>query len=135
MDAGVPIKKHVAGISVGLVTSKDGKYKLLTDIQGIEDFAGDMDFKVAGTKDGVTAIQVDTKINGLSFEIIKGALKKAKEAREKILEKMNKAIPLPKSELSPYAPKIEIIKINPDKIRDVIGPGGKTINKIIQETG
>lgn len=135
MDAGVPIKKHVAGISVGMVSDEKGNYKLLTDIQGIEDFSGDMDFKVTGTDAGITAIQFDTKISGITMKIIKETLERAKEARLFILEKMNKAIGRSRLELSPYAPLIEILKINPDRIRDVIGPGGKIINKIIDETG
>jgi len=135
MDAGVPLKKHIAGISIGLVTKENGEYKLLTDIQGIEDFTGDMDFKVAGTKDGITALQLDTKIEGLDFKIIKEALIKAKTARLKILKIMEQTILKPREKLSEYAPRIEIIKINPDKIREVIGPGGKIINKIIEETG
>jgi polyribonucleotide nucleotidyltransferase len=134
MDAGVPIKKHVAGISIGMVSDEKGNYKLLTDIQGIEDFAGDMDFKVAGTDTGITAIQLDTKIPGLSLQIIKDGLKTAKKARFLILDKMRELIPKPKPDLSPYAPKIEILKVNPDKIREIIGPGGKTINRIIAET-
>ena len=138
MDAGFPIKAPVAGISVGLVTDeKDkNKYIMITDIQGIEDFFGDMDFKVAGTKKGITAIQVDIKIDGLSREIIAEALTKTKKAREYILDEvMLKAIAEPKKELSKYAPKILTTTIDPDKIREVIGPGGKMINKIIAETG
>lgn len=137
MDAGVPIKKPVAGIAMGLVTdgTDDKKYKILTDIQGLEDHSGDMDFKIAGTDSGITAIQMDTKINGLSDEIIKDTFAQAKKARLEILEVMAKAIQEPRSELSPYAPRITTLHINPDKIRDVIGPGGKMINKIIDETG
>ena len=138
MDAGVPIKAPVAGISTGLFT-KDGDtsdYIMLTDIQGIEDFFGDMDFKVAGTKKGITAIQVDIKVDGLTYEIIEEAFKRTHKARNYILDEvMLKAIDRPRPNVSKYAPKIEIIKINPDKIRDVIGSGGKTINKIIEETG
>ena len=138
MDAGVPIKAPVAGISTGLFT-KDGDtsdYIMVTDIQGIEDFFGDMDFKVAGTKKGITAIQVDIKIDGLTYEIIEEAFKRTHKARNYILDEvMLKAIDRPRPNVSKYAPKIEIIKINPDKIRDVIGSGGKTINKIIDETG
>lgn len=138
MDAGVPIKAPVAGISTGLFT-KDGDtsdYIMVTDIQGIEDFFGDMDFKVAGTKKGITAIQVDIKVDGLTYEIIEEAFERTKNARNYILDEvMLKAIDKPRANLSKYAPKIEIIKINPDKIRDVIGSGGKTINKIIEETG
>lgn len=137
MDAGVPIKKPVAGIAMGLVVdqSDEKKYKILTDIQGLEDHSGDMDFKIAGTKDGITAIQMDTKINGLTDDIIKDTLSQAKEARLKILAVMAEAIKEPKAELSPYAPRIITLHINPEKIRDVIGPGGKMINKIIDETG
>lgn len=136
MDAGVPIKKPVAGISIGLVTSDDKKsYKLLTDIQGLEDFGGDMDFKVTGTTDGITAIQMDTKIDGLNFDIIRDTLKQAKIARMDILEKINKVIPEPRKELSTYAPRIITIKISPEKIGDLIGPGGKVINKIITDCG
>lgn len=138
MDAGVPIKAPVAGISCGLVTDENNpdKYVLLTDIQGIEDFYGDMDFKVAGTKAGITAIQVDTKINGLSYDIITEAIYDTKKSREYILDEvMLKAIPEPRKELSQHAPKIITAIIDPDKIREVIGPGGKMINKIISETG
>ena len=138
MDAGVPIKAPVAGISTGLFT-KNGStddYIMVTDIQGIEDFFGDMDFKVAGTKNGITAIQVDIKIDGLSYEIIEEAFARTHKARNYILDEvMLKALPEPRPQVSKYAPKIEIIKINPDKIGAVIGSGGKTINKIIEETG
>jgi polyribonucleotide nucleotidyltransferase len=138
MDAGVPIKKPVAGISTGLVTSKENpnEYVMLTDIQGIEDFFGDMDFKVGGTKDGITAIQVDIKIDGLTYDIIKEAFEKTKVARDYILDEvMLKQIAKPRAEISKYAPRIITTKIDVDKIRDVIGPGGKMINKIIAETG
>ena len=138
MDAGVPIKRPVAGISTGLVTDPNGsdEYVMLTDIQGIEDFFGDMDFKVAGTKNGITAIQVDIKIDGLTYEIIEEAFARTKKARMHILDDvMLKAIDKPRANLSKYAPKIETMKINPEKISDVIGKGGKTINKIIDETG
>lgn len=136
MDAGVPIKKPVAGISIGLVTADDNKsYKLLTDIQGLEDFGGDMDFKVTGTKDGITAIQMDTKIHGLSFEIIKDTLKNAKIGRLEILDKIKAVISEPRKELSSYAPRILSTKIDPSKIGELIGPGGKTINKIIEDCG
>lgn len=138
MDAGVPIKEPVAGISTGLFT-KNGDtsdYTMVTDIQGIEDFFGDMDFKVAGTKNGITAIQVDIKIDGLTYEIIEEAFARTNKARKYILDEvMLKAIDKPRKTLSKYAPKIETIKINPSKIGDVIGTGGKTINKIIDETG
>lgn len=136
MDAGVPIIRPVAGIAMGLVTSEDlSKAEVLTDIQGIEDFFGDMDFKVAGTEKGITAIQVDTKIKGLPSNVIKEAIIKARKARMQILDNMLKTIPEPRKELSKYAPRIIFMNIDPDKIRDVIGPGGKTINKIIAETG
>ena len=138
MDAGVPIKAPVAGISTGLVTDPEdpSKYIMLTDIQGIEDFFGDMDFKVGGTHKGITAIQVDIKIDGLTYNIIEEAFARTKKAREYILDEiMLKQIAEPRKELSKYAPKITNIKISVDKIKDVIGPGGKVINKIIDETG
>ncbi len=138
MDAGVPIKKPVAGISTGLVTDKQDpdRYVMLTDIQGLEDFFGDMDFKVGGTKDGITAIQVDIKIDGLTYDIIKEAFERTKVARDYILDEiMLKQIEKPRDEISKYAPRILTTKISVDKIRDVIGPGGKMINKIIAETG
>lgn len=134
LDAGVPIKKPVAGIAMGLIKSEE-KVVILTDIQGLEDFLGDMDFKVAGTKDGITAIQMDIKIPGIGREILKEALERAKQGRLYILEKMNQVISKPREELSPYAPRILTINVNPDKIREIIGPGGKMINKIIEETG
>ncbi len=133
MDAGVPIKAPVAGIAMGLVTDGDD-YTVLTDIQGMEDHLGDMDFKVAGTEKGVTALQMDIKIEGLSRDILKEALDQAKKGRLQILDNMMQAISEPRKELSPYAPKILIMSIKPDKIRDVIGPSGKQINKIIEET-
>ena len=138
MDAGVPIKSPVAGISTGLVTDPEdpNKYIMLTDIQGLEDFFGDMDFKVAGTKKGITAIQVDIKVEGLSYEIIEEAFARTHKARNYILDEiMLKQIDKPRKEVSKYAPKIINLKINPDKIKDVIGTGGKVINKIIEETG
>ena len=138
MDAGVPIKKPVAGISTGLVTDKDdpSKYVMLTDIQGIEDFFGDMDFKVGGTRDGITAIQVDIKVDGLSYEIIEEAFNRTEKARIHILDDiMAPQIAEPRAEISKYAPKILGAKISVDKIKDVIGSGGKVINKIIEETG
>lgn len=134
MDAGVPIKKPVAGIAMGLIKS-DANTKILTDIQGLEDHLGDMDFKVAGTKDGITAMQMDIKVQGIDEEIMKVALEQAKKARFEILDVITSAISEPRKELSEYAPKIATIKIDPDKIRDVIGSGGKVINKIIEETG
>ena len=136
MDAGVPIKKPVAGIAMGLVTAKDAaEYKVLSDLQGLEDFAGDMDFKVAGTADGVTAIQMDTKITGLTWDIIKDTLAQAHTGRLEILAEMLKVIAEPRAELSKYAPRIETIKINPDKIGELIGPGGKNIKKLVEECG
>ncbi|NPV42990.1 MAG: polyribonucleotide nucleotidyltransferase [Firmicutes bacterium] len=134
LDAGVPIKASVAGVAMGLI--KEGeKIAILSDIQGIEDFLGDMDFKVAGTEKGITAIQMDIKIKGLSEDILRAALEQARKGRLFILNKMNEVIDKPKPELSPYAPRILTLKIDPDKIREVIGPGGKTINKIIADTG
>ena len=138
MDAGVPIRKPVAGISTGLVTDKNdpNRYIMLTDIQGIEDFFGDMDFKVGGTKDGITAIQVDIKIDGLTYDIIKEAFERTKVARDYILDEiMLPVIDKPRADISKYAPRIVISQIAVDKIKDVIGPGGKMINKIIDETG
>jgi polyribonucleotide nucleotidyltransferase len=134
MDAGVPIKAPVAGIAMGLVKNDDN-YTILTDIQGIEDHLGDMDFKVAGTAKGVTALQMDIKIKGLSREILEEALQQAKKGRMEILEHMMQTIREPRKELSKYAPKILTMQINPEKIREVIGPSGKQINKIIDETG
>ncbi|WP_106766019.1 polyribonucleotide nucleotidyltransferase [Paenibacillus faecalis] len=134
MDAGVPIKAPVAGVAMGLI--KDGEHvSILTDIQGMEDHLGDMDFKVAGTPEGVTAIQMDIKIDGIDRKILEEALGQAKEGRMHILGKMMEVIKTPKETLSPYAPKIITMQINPDKIRDVIGAGGKIINKIIEDTG
>ena len=134
MDAGVPIQEPVAGISVGLVTSGD-TFELLTDIMGVEDFTGDMDFKVAGTKNGITAIQLDVKIHGLTHEMIKQTLARAKEARMKILDVMLAALPKAKDAVSTYAPKIEQVQIPVDRIGEVIGPGGKMIRSIIAQTG
>ncbi|MBS4189279.1 polyribonucleotide nucleotidyltransferase [Bacillus sp. FJAT-49705] len=134
MDAGVPIKAPVAGIAMGLIKSGE-HYSILTDIQGMEDHLGDMDFKVAGTSNGVTALQMDIKIEGLSREILEEALQQAKKGRMQILDSMLSTLAKPRVELSKYAPKILTMKINPDKIRDVIGPSGKQINKIIEETG
>lgn len=136
LDAGVPMKRPAAGIAMGLVTSEDlEKEEILTDIQGLEDFFGDMDFKVAGTEKGITAIQVDTKIKGLSNDCIKKAITNARKARLTILEVINNCIDKPREEVSKYAPKVFTMSINPSKIKDVIGAGGKTINKIIDETG
>ena len=135
MDAGVPIKSPVAGISIGLVTGENGSFEILNDIQGLEDHAGDMDFKVAGTKDGITAIQLDIKIDSINFDIIEKTLEQAKSARFTILETMNSAISSPRDDLSPHAPRVTQIQIPTDKIGLVIGPGGKTIRSIIEETG
>lgn len=136
MDAGVPIKAPVAGIAMGLMKSEDGKkVAILSDIQGLEDFLGDMDFKVAGTSKGITAIQMDIKIKGIDEEILRTALEQARQGRLFILEQMLKVLPAPRAELSKYAPKIISFSIDPDKIREVIGSGGKVINKIIDETG
>ena len=136
MDAGVPIKKPVAGVAMGLIKDDaNGNIAVLTDIQGLEDFLGDMDFKVAGTKDGITAIQMDIKIKGIDKEILTRALEQARQGRLFILNKMLETIPEPRKELSPYAPRILQFTIHPDKIREVIGSGGKTINGIIAETG
>src|SRR3989344_832677 len=136
MDAGVPIKRPVAGIAMGLILSADGKkFKVLTDIQGPEDHYGDMDFKSAGTQKGVTAVQMDVKISGVTAEMLKETLFDARDARMKIMAVMAGAIEKPRTELSKFAPRILTVKINPDRIRDLIGPGGKMINSIIDETG
>ncbi len=135
MDAGVPIKSPVAGIAMGVITGKDGVYKVLSDIQGLEDHYGDMDFKVAGTKDGITALQMDVKIDGLTPAMLAVALAQAKEGRMFIMARMLEALPRVRETMSPYAPRIITLHINPEKIRDVIGPGGKMINQIIDETG
>ncbi len=136
MDAGVPIKAPVAGIAMGLMKSEDGsKVAILSDIQGLEDFLGDMDFKVAGTTKGITAIQMDIKIKGIDEQILRTALEQARVGRLHILDQMLKVLPAPRAELSQYAPKIISFNIDPDKIREVIGSGGKVINKIIEETG
>ena len=134
MDAGVPIRKPVAGIAMGLVKYGDD-FAILSDIQGIEDALGDMDFKVAGTRDGITALQMDIKISGVSRDILQQALEQARLGRLFILGKMAEAIQEPRAELSPFAPRIITMEIPVDKIRDVIGPGGKTIRKIIEQTG
>ena len=139
MDAGVPIKKPVSGIAMGLIEgiNEDGtsRYAILSDIQGMEDFMGDMDFKVTGTPDGVTALQMDIKVHGLSREILEQALNQAKEGRAHILENMLEELPEPRKELSPYAPRVIFMRVDPDKVRLVIGPGGKTVNRIVEETG
>lgn len=136
MDAGVPIKSPVAGVAMGLVKNpENNKVAILTDIQGLEDFLGDMDFKVTGTKKGITAIQMDIKIKGIDREILTEALEQARLGRLHIMDKMMETLPAPRTEMSKYAPRIISFKINPDKIRDVIGSGGKTINKIVADTG
>lgn len=142
MAAGVPIKKPVAGIAIGLASEQSEKdpgeikcWKVFTDLQDVEDGPGGVDFKIAGTADGITAIQMDTKTFGLAWDIVEETLKQSKDARGKLLKSMGEIISEPRKELSPYAPRIETIHINPDKIRDVIGPGGKIINKIIADTG
>ncbi len=136
MDAGVPLVAPVAGIAMGLITDEgDDRAAILSDIQGMEDALGDMDFKVAGTEQGITALQMDMKIKGLRWELLEQALAQARAGRIHILGKMAEAMPRPRTEMSPWAPRIETIQINPDKIRDVIGPGGKMIRKIVEETG
>ena len=136
MDAGVPIKAPVAGISCGLITADDGSWDTMIDIQGLEDFYGDMDFKVAGTHKGITSIQMDLKVDGLTPEIIKRALETTHQGRDEIIDKiLLAAIPAPRAEVSAYAPKMISMKINPDKIREVIGSGGKVIQKIVADTG
>jgi polyribonucleotide nucleotidyltransferase len=134
LDAGVPIRCPVAGIAMGLVM-ENGRYRVLSDIQGLEDFLGDMDFKVAGTHEGITALQMDIKVKGISFDIIAEALAQAKAGRYHILESMTQTIAEPRPDLSPYAPRITIIKIDPEKIGAIIGPGGKVIRGIQEETG
>ena len=134
MDAGVPIKKPIAGISVGLVVGENGQYATLTDIQGLEDHIGDMDFKVAGSRDGITAIQLDMKVKNIGFDVIRDALEQAKEARLYLLDRIEETISEARADLSPYAPRMTRIKIPVDKIGMVIGPGGKTIRAIVEET-
>ena len=134
MDAGVPLKSPVSGIAMGLMVDGD-KHYVLSDIADAEDFAGDMDFKVTGTANGITAVQMDMKVHGLPVEVLAEAIKKAKPGREFILKHMLETIAAPRTHLSPYAPRIEKIKINPDKIGAVIGKGGEVINKITSETG
>jgi polyribonucleotide nucleotidyltransferase len=134
MDAGCPIKAPVAGIAMGLI--KEGsEVEVLTDILGVEDHLGDMDFKVTGTREGVTAFQMDTKIGGISFAVMSDALERARRGRVHILDIMERALPTPRAEMSPFAPRILILHIHPDKIREVIGPGGKIIKRITEETG
>jgi polyribonucleotide nucleotidyltransferase len=134
MDAGVPVKDMIGGIAMGLVTSGD-KWTVLTDIQGLEDHYGDMDFKVTGSARGVTALQMDIKIKGISLDIMRAAFQQAREARLFVLEAMRNVIDQPRAELSRWAPRIETIKIQPDKVREVIGPGGKMVRAIQAETG
>ena len=134
MDAGVPIRDHVAGVAMGLILKGD-KYAILTDIQGLEDALGEMDFKVAGTKKGITAIQMDIKVQGITIAIMREAMAQAKRSRHAIIEKLAETIAHPRAELSQYAPRMIVMKIDPAKIKDVIGPGGKVINKIIADTG
>ncbi len=134
MDCGVPIKAPVAGIAMGLI-SEDGKFTVLTDIQGMEDFCGDMDFKVAGTRTGITALQLDTKIGGIPDEVLKAALEQAREARLFILDKIEEAFPEPRRELNPNAPRINVIHIDPTRAGELIGPGGRIVKRIQQETG
>jgi polyribonucleotide nucleotidyltransferase len=135
MDAGVPIKAPVAGIAMGLVTDEAGRHTVLTDIEGLEDHFGDMDFKVAGTQAGITALQLDIKIKGLSYQIIQETLAQAREARLFILQLIQEAIPAPRGQLSPHAPRIFRISIDPSKIGEVIGPGGRVIRSITERTG
>jgi len=134
MDAGIPVKKAVAGVAMGLIAGDNGKYAVLTDIEGVEDFNGDMDFKIAGTRDGITAIQMDTKLKGITIEIVEKTLSQGKEARLFILDKMEQAIGASRAEVSRYAPRMTKIKIDPAKIGAVIGTGGKTIRSIIEQT-
>ena len=134
MDAGVPIREHVAGVAMGLILKGD-KYTVLTDIQGLEDALGEMDFKVAGTKKGITAIQMDIKVQGITIDIMREAMEQARTSRYAIIDKLSEAITAPREQLSDYAPRMIVIKIDPAKIKDVIGPGGKVINKIIADTG
>jgi polyribonucleotide nucleotidyltransferase len=135
MDAGVPISKPVAGIAMGMMSdAKKGEYRVLTDIQGPEDHHGDMDFKVAGTKDGVTGVQMDVKVEGVPLEVLAKAFEQAKKARLQILDVITKAIPEPRKDISPRAPKILTLKVKVDQIGLVIGPGGKTINGIRERT-
>ncbi len=134
MDAGVPIKKHVGGVAMGLIL-KDGRAGILTDIQGLEDALGEMDFKVAGTVDGITAVQMDIKVRGISLETMHRAMEQARRGRLFIIDKLKAAIPGPRRGLSKYAPRMFVLEIHPDKIKDIIGPGGKVINKIVAETG
>jgi polyribonucleotide nucleotidyltransferase len=135
MAAGVPIKKAVGGIACGLVSQDDGTFDILVDMQGVEDFYGDMDFKVVGTKDGVTAVQMDNKIGGLNMEIVEETFKQSKEARLKVIAAMEKTIDQPRAELSANAPQVTSAKIPVDKIGELIGPGGKNIKEITEQSG
>lgn len=135
MDAGVPITAPVSGIAMGIIIGDEKNYKVLTDIQGLEDHYGDMDLKAAGTEKGLTAIQMDVKVDGVSLSMLEAVLLQAKNNRIEILKKILEVLPMPRQNLSPYAPRIIVLHINPEKIRDVIGPGGKMINRIIDETG
>ncbi|NLF17539.1 MAG: S1 RNA-binding domain-containing protein, partial [Lentisphaerae bacterium] len=134
MDAGVPVKKAVAGVAMGLVTDEDGRFVVLTDLEGQEDFNGDMDFKIAGTREGITAIQMDTKLKGLTMEIVEQTFKQAREGRMYVLDVMEKTIRSPREDVSRFAPRMTKIKIDPAKIGAVIGTGGKTIRSIIEST-
>ena len=134
MDAGVPLKKHVGGIAMGLIL-KDGAYSILSDIQGLEDALGEMDFKVAGTVDGITAVQMDIKVRGITIDIMRRAMAQAREGRIFIIGKLRETQPTPRRSLSHFAPRMFVLEIHPDKIKDIIGPGGKVINKIVAETG
>ena len=134
MDAGVPLPKHIGGVAMGLIL-KDGRAGILTDIQGLEDALGEMDFKVAGTVDGITAVQMDIKVQGITIDIMRRAMEQARESRMHIIGKLRDAIAAPRKGLSKYAPRMFVLEIHPDKIKDVIGPGGKVINKIVAETG
>ena len=135
MDAGVPVKTAVAGVAMGLITSQNGEYRILTDIEGLEDAYGDMDFKIAGTKDGITALQMDIKLKGVSLDILEKIITQSHEARMLILDKMNQTISASRPEISRYAPRMYKLAIDPDKIGSIIGTGGKTIRSIIEETG
>jgi polyribonucleotide nucleotidyltransferase len=134
MDAGIPVKESVAGIAMGLIY-EDGKYQILSDIMGLEDHLGDMDFKVTGTRTGITALQMDIKIEGLSREILEKSLEQAKLGRLFILDKMNEALSEPRKELAATAPRFETLKVNPEKVGAIIGPGGKNIKALVEETG
>ncbi len=134
MDAGVPLRKHVGGVAMGLIL-KDGRPGILTDIQGLEDALGEMDFKVAGTVDGITAVQMDIKVRGITIETMRRAMEQARHGRLFIIDKLKETIPGPRRGLSKFAPRMFVLEIHPDKIKDIIGPGGKVINKIVAETG